>query len=199
MKKKERIIQKQELKNVTLELNEAHRKVILWFFSYPYKEMSLNDLSVELGIAKTTARKIVFQLVEEEFLKKEELGKVWRINCNVGHIYNYTIKVANNLENIYKGNIVQEIHKAIPNARAIILFGSYRKGDDTEKSDIDIAVEVLDNEKLSIQELGVIEKFNYRKNVQVNVHLFSRNQIDLNLFNNIANGIMLDGFLEVRP
>ena len=39
----------------------------------------------------------------------------------------------------------------------------------------------------------------YRKNVPVNVHVFSRNKIDLNLFANIANGIILEGFLEVRP
>ena len=47
--------------------------------------------------------------------------------------------------------------------------------------------------------LGIVEQLGYRKKVNVNLHVFSRNKIDLNLFVNIANGIVLDGFLEVRP
>ena len=44
-----------------------------------------------------------------------------------------------------------------------------------------------------------LEKLGFRKNVKVNIHIFSRNKIDLNLFTNIANGIVLDGLLEVHP
>jgi len=33
----------------------------------------------------------------------------------------------------------------------------------------------------------------------VHLHIFSRNKVDLNLFANISNGIILDGFLEVHP
>ncbi|MBS3093524.1 nucleotidyltransferase domain-containing protein [Candidatus Pacearchaeota archaeon] len=161
--------------------------------------MSLNDLASQLSISKTNARTIVLQLVEEGFLSLKELGRLWRISCNKSHFFNYTIKIAYNIENIYESNILGEIRKVIPNSRAIILFGSYRKGDDTEKSDIDIAVEVIDNEDLRINQLGIIHEIGFRKNVPVNLHIFSRNKIDLNLFANIANGILLDGFLEVRP
>lgn len=182
-------------------LNEAYNKVLFWFFSFPNKEMSLNDLSEELEIAKTTANRVVNRLVEEGFLKKEVLGRIWRISCNRNHIYNYSRKVGYNLMMIYELGIISEIHEheLVQNPRAIVLFGSYRKGDDNEKSDIDIAVEVLDGKGLRIALLGIIQKFGFRKDVKVNLHIFSRNKIDLNLFSNIANGIVLDGFLEVRP
>lgn len=127
------------------------------------------------------------------------------ITSNHTHIYNTTHKVAFNLDTIFRAynsglrNHILDIVGDIGNAKAVILFGSYRKGDDNEKSDIDIAVEVADNEKLRIIELGIIPKFGYRKNVSVNLHIFSRNKIDINLFSNIANGIVLEGFLEVRP
>jgi len=81
----------------------------------------------------------------------------------------------------------------------IILFGSVARKEATEKSDIDLAVETLDNKGLRIQELGVLPRLGYRKGVKVILHIFSRNQVDLNLFSNIANGIVLEGFLEVRP
>jgi len=83
--------------------------------------------------------------------------------------------------------------------KAIYLFGSYRKGDDNEKSDIDIAVEVLDNKDIRIIEAGIISKFGFRKNVKINLHIFSKNKVDFNLFSNIVNGILLEGFLEVKP
>lgn len=185
-------------KTELIELNEAYQKVLIWFFSFPDLEIGLNDLSEELRISKTTAKKIVNQLIKEDFLKREILGRIWRISCNKDHIYNYSKKIAYNLTMVYESEIIEHIHKLIKNSKAIILFGSYRKGDDNDKSDIDIAVEVEDNKEQEILEIGIIPKFGHRKEVMVTLHKFSRNKVDLNLFSNIANGIVLEGFLEVR-
>jgi len=181
-----------------LELNEAYNKALLWFFSYPDKEISLGGLSENLEIAKTTANRVVNRLVGEGFLKLDVLGRVWRISVNKGHIFNYSKKIGFNLMMICESNIIEEIHKTIPNPKAIVLFGSYRKGDDTEESDIDIAVEVTDDRELRILETELMPYMGYRENVPLKIHVFSRNKIDLNLFSNIANGIVLEGFLEVR-
>lgn len=181
------------------EETEAYRKVLHWFFSYPNKEISLNDLTQVLEISKKTANVVVTQLVSEEFLKKDVLGRLWRISCNQGHRYNVTRKIGHNLTLIYESGIMEGIHKLLPSSKVVVLFGSYRKGDDTEKSDIDIAVEVLDNEDLRTVDLGIVPQLGYRQNVPVHIHIFSRNKIDLNLFSNIANGIVLEGFLEVHP
>lgn len=193
--KEKAILKKADLEGRTT----AYQKCLLRFFDYPETEISLNDLSADIGISKTTARKIVLQLETEGFLIRKEIGKVWRISCNKEHYYNHTVKIAYHLDMIYRTNLLEETYKKFPNSRAVVLFGSYRKGDDNEKSDIDIAVEVLDKQKMSIHELGVIPRLGFRKNVKVNLHVFSRDRIDLNLFANIANGIALGGFLEVSP
>ncbi len=194
------MVKGKQLRNVDLREDiEAYEKIINWFFSFPNIEMSLNDLSEELKISKTTANRIVMQLIGEDFLKKEVLGRIWRISCNQNHPYFRTHRIGYNLNMVYDSGVLQEIYTQIPSPRVIVLFGSYRKGDDTEKSDIDIAVEVIGDEDVQIKELGKISKLGYRKNVTVNIHIFSRNKIDLNLFSNIANGIVLDGFLEVHP
>ncbi len=196
MKQKELI---ERSKPNLLEIKEAYEKAMLWFFSYPQKEMSLSDLSSELGIAKTTANIVVEQLEKDGFLKKEVLGKIWRITCNTEHILNASKKIGYNLIQLSEYDIVGAISKIIPNPQCIILFGSYRWGYDNEKSDIDLAVEVIGDEAPKIIELGELPEFLYRKNIRVNAYIFSRNKIDLNLFSNIANGIVLKGFLEVRP
>ena len=188
-----------KLKAEMLELNQAHNQVLAWFFAYPTREIGLNDLSANLGISKTNAKKIVLGFVEAGFLRKEVLGKLWRISCNQSHPFNYTKKIGFNLMMIYDSSIIQAIHELMPNPRSITLFGSYRKGDDNEKSDIDIAVEVVDNQDVRLVKLGTIPQLGYRRNVPVNLYIFSREKVDLNLFANIANGIVLEGFLEVRP
>ena len=178
---------------------DARLKIVHWFFAYPTTPVSLSDLTTNLSISKTTANKIVTSLVQEDFLKKEVIGKVWRITCNMQHPYNLFIKVPYNLNLVYQSGIFQEVIKRFPNSKTVILFGSYRKGDDAEKSDVDIAVELVEDSPLEIFRLGIVNHLGYRKNVPVNLHIFSRNKIDLNLFANIANGIVLSGFLEVKP
>lgn len=194
-----RMAAKKLKKTELMELNEAYLKMIYWFFSFPDKEIGLNDLSEALKISKTTAKRVVLRLIDEGFLNREILGKIWRISSNQDHPYNYTRKISYNLALIYESVILNAIHDMIRNPKAVILFGSYRKGDDNEKSDIDIAVEVVGDEEVKIIELGVIPEFGHRKDVLVNIYRFSRNKVDLNLFANIVNGIVLEGFLEARP
>ena len=188
-------------KTEMMELNEAYQKIMYWFFSFPNIETGLNDLSSDLKISKTTAKKIIQELVGIGFLNMKVYGNTWRISCNHEHYFNHTNKISFNMVMVYDAyytGLREHILKIVGNAKSIVLFGSYRKGDDTEESDIDIAVEVADNKEMRIVELGIIPQFGFRKNVQVNLHIFSRNKIDLNLFSNIANGIVLEGFLEVR-
>jgi len=191
-----------KFKKTEMELNEAYRRVMQWFFSYPTREVNLNDLTKLIRISKSTANKVVLRLGREGFLEVKELGKVWRISCNQQHSYNTTRKIAYNLELIFESGIIDAIlhwPSEIQNPRSIILFGSYRKGDDTETSDIDVAVETLGNEEIKIIELGIINKLGYRRRVKVNILKFTRNKIDMNLFTNIVNGICLYGLLEARP
>jgi|GEM_PF-348360 len=195
----QRKIMKKLPKTRILELNEAFNKVLIWFFSYPLMEIGLSDLADVLKISKATANRVVKDLEKEGFLNIKVIGKVWRITCNQKHAYNYTRKIGYNLEMIYSSPILPAISEVIKSHQAIILFGSYRKGDDTEKSDIDIAIEVLSNEELKIIPLAILPEFGFRKDVPVNLHVFSRAKINHNLFANIANGIVLDGFLEVKP
>ena len=182
-----------------LDKTEALRKIIYWFLAFPNRETSLSDLARNTGVSKSNAGRIVKELVKEGSLKKEVLGRVWRISCNNSSPQMNKIKIPYNLELIYMSGVIEDIHNKFPNSRAVILFGSYRKGDDNEKSDVDVAVEVIGTKGLQVISLENIPNLGFRKNVPVNIHVFSRNKIDLNLFSNIANGIVLSGFLEVKP
>ena len=178
---------------------EIYRKVLAYFFSFPEKSAGLNELSKSIKTSKTATKNVVNQLIKENFLIKQEVGNAWQISMNIQNDYITNKKIPYNLQLVYESEIISKINKKIPNAKAIILFGSYRWGTDNEKSDVDIAVEILGKEKLKIENLEIIKKLGFRKNVSVNLHIFSRKNIDINLFTNIANGILLDGLLEVKP
>lgn len=188
------------LKSVPIEPGlDAYHKALAWFFAHPAEEFTLNGVQKAVKISKTTARITVKRLVAEKFLSVKRLGKLWRISANQQHIYFTTKKVAFNLGLVYESGIVNAILQQVPEARAIILFGSYRRGDDVPGSDLDIAVEVLGHAELGVAELGTIRQFGYRNNVKVELHVFSRHKVDLNVFTNISNGIVLYGLLEARP
>ena len=183
--------------NSISELERAYDKIHAWFFAYPQKEFSLNELSDQLEISKTTANSVVSQLVNDGFLNVSKIGKLWRIKANQEHSYFITRKIPFNLKHVYESGIIEWVENNIQNAKCIILFGSYRKGDDIETSDLDIAVEIVGNNELKFGDV-YIKNLGYRENVKCTIHIFSRNYIDINVFANIANGIILKGFLEVR-
>jgi predicted nucleotidyltransferase len=178
--------------------SEIYSKVIHYFFSYPEKAFGLTELSKNINASKTSTKLAVEKLIKENFVQKEEIGNSWRISMIPKNPYIINKKIPYNLKLVYESEILYLINKKIKNSRAIILFGSYRWGTDNENSDVDIAIEILGKEKLKIESLTVIKKLGYRKNVPINLHIFSKNNIDINLFANIANGIVLEGFLEVK-
>ncbi len=188
------------LKSVKVEeIKRAYEKTLVWFYAFPRRTIGLTELAQCIRASKTATKQAVDALITQKFLFREIAGRAWILSANQKHLYFKIKKIPYHLEKIYESGILDAIHTLFPQARAIVLFGSYRWGDDIEESDIDIAIEVLDGHELQIVRLGTLENLGYRKNIPVNVHIFSRNKIDLNLFANIANGIVLEGFLEVRP
>lgn len=75
----------------------------------------------------------------------------------------------------------------------LIVFGSYSKGEDTEESDIDLYLETSSKKEINLE---VFEK-KLKRNISI---IRQRNINELKnkeLANNILNGIVLNGYLEV--
>lgn len=176
---------------------DPYDKLIYYFICFPNEELTLNEIVDKISLSKTSANKYINKAVKDGFLIKKVVGKSWQISSNQKHMYFKSKGVPYFLEKILNSGIVHNISKKYLSSKSIILFGSYFKGDSNEKSDLDIAVEVGGKNVLSIEEFGNID-LGFRKKVMVSVHLYTRDKIDINLFSNIANGIVLDGFLEVN-
>ena len=171
--------------------------VMAHFFKYPSLEFTLSEIAVTTGLSKATVSGIIKELKAVDFVVVKDLGVIYRIKANVdSHIYRRE-KVIYNLHILVRNNITEFLVQKFSTPRCIVLFGSYRKGEDDRESDIDIAVEVPDGVKTGVyhyEELTAFEKAVERK---VSVHAFNRKEIAGNLFASIANGMILYGFLEV--
>jgi len=167
-------------------------------FKHPDKEFSLSDLAKEAKVKKSNIGLILNEFYKAGFVEITKLTKIWRIQANQKNWLFIRSKIAYNLNVVYASGLVDFLIDYFKNPKAVVLFGSFRKGEDITNSDIDIAVEsdeVETYETVSLRELAELEKIIGRK---VQIHLFNRKGIDINVFNNVANGIVLWGFLEVK-
>lgn len=171
--------------------------VMAHFFKYPSLEFTLSEIANATSLSKATVSRIIKELNAAGFIVVKDLGVIYRIRANVDSPIYRREKILYNLHILIRNNMVEFLTQKFNTPRCIVLFGSYRRGEDDRGSDIDIAVEVPEGAKAGIyhyEELAAFEKAVERR---VSVHAFERKGIDDNLFASIANGVILYGFLEV--
>src|SRR3989344_7492600 len=96
-----------KLKNVLLlEVSESYRRALSYFFSLPEHPIGLNDLSEQIGSSKTSTKLAVNHLIEQGFLKKEEVGNAWRLSAYPNDPFIITQKIPYNLQLIYESGII---------------------------------------------------------------------------------------------
>lgn len=179
-------------------IETARQKVQELFYKFPEKEFSLSDIAKEARVSKANLGVILAYLKNMNFIRIEKLTKIWRVKANQeSRIFKRT-KIVYNLNFIYQSGLVEFLNEVYRNPKAIILFGSFRKGEDLSNSDIDIAIESDEFKEYKTVELKQLSDFEKKIGRIIQIHEFNSKHIDKNLFGNIANGIVLLGFLEVN-
>src|SRR3989344_6820216 len=176
-------------------IETARQKVMELFYKFPEKEFSLSDIAKEAGVSKANLGVILASLDSIEFIKIEKLAKIWRVKANQENWMFKRAKIVYNLNFIYQSGLVEFLNKSYNNPKSIILFGSFRRGEDTSNSDIDIAIESEAFTEYKTVELKQLYDFEKAIGKSIQIHEFNRKHADINVFNNIANGIILWGFL----
>ena len=189
------IVHKKELK---LYKENSRNKIAEIFFKYPEKEFSLSDLAKEAGVAKANMGEILGEFQQAGIINIEKLSKIWRVKANQTNWLYIRSKMIYNLGFVYNSGLVEFLVDNFKNPKAVVLFGSFRRGEDISNSDVDIAVESEETKEYEIIGLRDLSEFEKIIKRRIQIHLFNRENIDISVFNNIANGIVLWGFLEVK-
>ena len=167
--------------------SKNERLIVETFFRAPERTFYLRELAEETGISASTVSRIVKKLDKRGILEVEKDLKM-KIFASGKQFKN--LKRAYNLWKLEESNLIDEIQeKSVP--EAIILFGSYSRGEDKEKSDIDIAV--INGRKPEIK----LSKHEEKLGRKISIQTVDRQQIGNNFLETISNGITLRGHLEL--
>lgn len=194
-------------KEQTLQKWSNWDSILAFLYKYPYDEFSLQEIASACSISKSTAFRTISELQTRGAVVLTTIANLWRIKLNIENPQVVRERIIANFAAVYRSGIVEYIISKWGPPRAIILFGSVRKGEDTRNSDIDIAVEISekkDVETVSLDKFNdegarALKEFEKLMDRKFQLLFFNRENVDLNVFNNIANGIVLSGFLEVKP
>jgi predicted nucleotidyltransferase len=158
------------------------------------KEFHLRELS---RMTKQSPATILKYLKELNFIisKKERNLSLFKANTD-SEIFK-ELKIRYNLDLLNTSKILDHLIFKFNQPETIILFGSFGRGEDSEMSDIDLAVITPIKKSLDLS------KFEKKLNRNISLHLFSKNRIEnmkknnKELLNNLINGKILRGYWEL--
>jgi len=169
-------------------LNKSNiEKILDVIFKYPTTKFTIRELARKTAISAPTAMIIVRTLKKEQIVRELRVATASQISANLESEIYRRKKLVYNIEEIFSSDLIDYLDKIYKNPKAIILFGSYSKGYDIEKSDIDIAILTEEKHKLN---LDVFEKKLVRS---ISIHEITLNKVSEEFKNNLSNGIILKG------
>ena len=154
--------------------------------------LTARAIAQSLEVSQPAVSKALPALEKNGYLtvKKDKDSKRLSIELHRDTFSVIGLKRADNLKQIYESGLVQFLYDSFPGA-TVILFGSYSFGEDTFSSDIDLAI-VGKKKELTM------EKYEKILNRKININYYdSFKKIDANLRNNLLNGILLKGAVDL--
>ena len=168
---------------------ERKMNMIQLIFAAPEKWVHIREIARRLRISPNSVRKEAALLRKSGIIEQKREGNMIMYRADMESERYRREKTLSNLRGIF-GSGIAEFLEEYYNPSAIVLFGSYSRGEDTSKSDIDIAVIV------SSQKRPDLRQFEKKLSRRIELSLFARKEVSKEFFNNIINGIVLKGFLK---
>ena len=171
--------------------------VLRLFLERPTKEFHLREIAAKAGVSTTAATRTTKELASEGIINAGKRG-IYKIFSADRESESYRqLKLYFTMSRILESGLLDFLEEFSMHPETIILFGSSAKGLDTEKSDIDIFI-------LSpVSQETDLERFEKILGKSVQILVMSRKEFESakkknpEIINNIANGILLRGYLKV--
>lgn len=163
-----------------------------YFFENPTEKLRVRQIERVLKVPLPSVIRYTKELEKEEILKINETAGVKFFTADRLSKKFLVEKTLFNIKSLSSSGLLSYLIENYSNP-TIVVFGSYSKGEDIEKSDIDIYIETSSKKNISLEKF---EKILHRR-IQLFIHSDIKKISNPMLSNNIINGIILNGFLEV--
>ena len=171
--------------------NSIKDRIREYFFINPTTQLRVRHIEKTLALPLPSVIRYTKELEIEGILKKEVISNVTFYSADRASKDFLLEKKLFNIKSLYSSGLVEHLALSYHNP-TIFLFGSYAKGEDIEKSDIDL---YLETPKTSSINLEKFEK-KLKRSIQVFIYKSIQQVENKELANNIINGISLNGFME---
>ncbi len=162
------------------------------FFTFPMDKLRVRQIERKLSLSLPSVIRYTKELESEGILQSFVLGEAKFYTSNRASKEFLRKKMMSNISILWDSGLIDYLIFEYSNP-AIILFGSYGKGEDMENSDIDLYVELPKKIKIDIKD--------FEKKLQRPIQVFQHKSLseikNKELANSIINGIRLNGFIEV--
>ena len=176
-----------------LKLTILQQEILRLLFIKAGISLNANRIAKTLDVSQPAVSKSLPLLEKEGLIKvsKDKISKRLSIELNRDNNQVIWLKRADNLKQIYESGLANFLYDSFPGA-AVIFFGSYAFGEDTSKSDIDLAV-------IGAKERMIdLEKFEKMLERKIIINYYKTfNSIEKHLLSNLASGILLKGTVDL--
>lgn len=162
------------------------------FFRNPTEKLGLRQIEKKLDMSFPSVVRYAKELEEEGILKSSAVGNMRLYSADRASKVFIFEKRLFNMSEINNSGLLEFLIDRCENP-VIVLFGSYFRGEDTENSDIDIFVEFHGHVEICLEKF---EKILGRR-IHIIMEKSMRSIKNKELANNIANGMVFNGFIEV--
>lgn len=167
-------------------------KILEIFLKNPTKEYHIREIARKTKLSPAGTMKILEKLEKQKLLEKNKTRVTTNYKANTENEELKQLKKIYNIYNIHSSGLLKKLIEHYNTPETIILFGSYPKGEDLEKGDIDIAIQT---EK---QEQPTLEEYEKKLERKINIHTIKEiENTETEFKNTLANGIVLYGYLKV--
>ena len=168
------------------------RSIEEYFFVNPSARLRVREIERTLHLPLPSVIRYCKELLQEGILKTVRIGKVMFYTSDRTNEAFLLEKRLFNIRTVHQSGLLEYLKESLNNP-AVVLFGSYGDGEDTEDSDIDLYLETPSKKSL---DTAKFEKLLHRK-----IQLFRYENIrkirNPHLTNNIVNGTPLHKHIEV--
>ncbi len=175
-----------------MKIKSIKNRLREYFFLHPTSKLRVRQLERKIKVPLPSVIRYTKELEKEGILKSAQIANITTYSADRTSTIFLLEKRLFNIHQLYTSGLLDFLIEEFSNP-VIVLFGSYAHAEDVENSDIDLYIETPAKKELSIEKF---EKLLQRK-IQIFTYKRLQDVKSKELANNIINGHILNGFIEI--
>lgn len=175
-----------------MKMKDIKNKIKKHFFLNPTIKLRVRQIEREVKAPLPSVIRYTKELEKEGIFKSTKITNIIAYSADRTSKTFLLEKKLFNLYHLNTSGLIDFFIKELSNP-TIVVFGSYARGEDVENSDIDLYLETTSKKKINLEKYEKILQRKIQLFIYKNIHKLENKE----LANNIANGIILNGFMEI--